>query len=113
MGGWFVDIFVEYLLRIVFHAANLLRSRRWPTVTATVLSADCPHAAYGCDVATVYYEYVVNGEKHGDTFGKPFISQESGKDYAANVVKGMHFKVRVKPDDPTKSVPLWPPSPVV
>ena len=107
MGGWFADIFVEYLLRILFHAANLVRSRRWPTVTATVLSSDCPFTITGCTVATVYYEYVVNGEKYGDTFGKPFISQESGKDYAAQFAKEMPFKVRVKPDDPTKSVPLW------
>lgn len=106
MGGWFADIFVEYLLRILFHAANLVRSRRWPTVTATVVSADCPLTTTGCTVATVYYEYVVNGEKYGDTFRKPFISRESGKDYAAQFVKGIPFKVRVKPDDSTTSVPL-------
>lgn len=107
MGGWFVDIFVEYLFRIVFHAANLLRSRRWPIIEATVLSADCPHAAYGCEVATVYFQYVVNGEKYGDAFGKPFISHKSGEDYAAQFVKGRDCKVRLSPNDPTKSVPLW------
>lgn len=109
MGGWYLDILVEYFFRIVFHAANLLRSRRWPIVKATVLSADCPPLQNGCTVATVYYEYLVNGEKYGDAFGKPFIFDESGKDYAAHFVKGRDFKVRVKPDDPTKSVPLWAP----
>ena len=107
MGGLVADIFVEYIFRICFHAANLLRSRRWPIVKATVLSADCPNASYGCTVATVYYEYVVKGEKYGDAFGKPFISHESGEVYAAQFVKGMDFKVRVKLDMPTESVPLW------
>ena len=111
MGGLFVDIFVEYIFRIVFHATDLLRSRKWPIAKATVLSADCPSAAYGCDVATVYYEYLVNGGKYGDTFGKPFILRKSGKDYATQFVKGADFNIRVKPDDPSKSVALWgPPS---
>jgi hypothetical protein len=105
--GWFLDILVEYIFRIFFRAMNLVRSRRWPIVRATVLSADCRHLAYGCTVATVYYEYVVDGEKYGDTFGKPFISHESGEDYVAQFVKGMDFKVRVKPTDAATSVPLW------
>jgi len=75
---------------------NLVRSRKWPIVKATVLSADCPHASYGCEVATVYYEYAINGEKYGDCFGKPFIFEKSGEDYAALFVKGAQFKVRVK-----------------
>lgn len=109
MGGWFADIFVEYLFRVFSHAMNLVRSRKWPIAKATVLSADCEHRASGCTVATVYYEYVVNGDRYGDAFGKPFISQESARHYVAHFVKGMDLKVRVKPRDPTTSVPLWEP----
>jgi hypothetical protein len=106
MSGWFLDIFVEYIFRVFFRAVNLVRSRRWPIVKATVLNADCQPAAHGCTVATVYYEYVVNGEKFGDTFGKPFISSGSGKGYVTQFVKGMDFKVRVKPTDAARSVPV-------
>jgi len=106
MGGLFVDILVEYIFRVVFRAMQLLRSRKWPVVRATVLSADCPQAGFGCTVVTVYYEYVVNGEKHGDTFDKPFVSPDSGEEYAEQIAKGMGFNVRVKPDDATASVPL-------
>ena len=105
MGG-FVDNFIEYIFRVSFRAANLLRSRSWPVVTATTLSADCPHAAYGCTVATVYYEYFVHGEKYGGTFERPFISHESGADYAGQFVKGVDFKIRVRPSEPTTSIPL-------
>ena len=83
-----------------------MRSRGWPTVTATVVSADCPLTTTGCTVATVYYEYVVQWREVWGYISKAFISQESGKDYAAQFVKGIPFKVRVKPDDSTKSVPL-------
>ena len=105
MAGWFLDIFAEYILRIFFRATTLVRSRRWPVVSATVLSADCPNSAFGCTVATVYYEYTIDGERYGNWFEKPFISQESGTIYAAQFVKGADFQVRVKPDNATKSVP--------
>ena len=105
--GWFLDVFVEYFFRIFSRTMNLLRSRRWPIVKATVLGADCEHAALGCTVARVYYKYVVSGEKYENTFGTPFISPQSGADYVAQFVKGMDFKVRVKPTDASTSVPLW------
>lgn len=105
--GWYADIFIEYIFRVFFHVINLLRSRGWQTVTAIALSAECPPAGYGCTVATVYYEYVVDGEKYGDWFGKPFIFSPSGKDYAAKFAKGTEFKVRVKPGDATKSFHPW------
>lgn len=62
--------------------------------------------SYGCTVATVYYEYIVHGEKYGDTFEKPFILHESGAVYAGQFVKGADFKIRVKLDEPTTSIPL-------
>ena len=83
-----------------------MRSRNWPVITATISSADCPRAGYGCTVATVYYEYIVRGEKYGGTFEKPFISYESGAVYAAQFVKGADFKIRVRPHEPTISIPL-------
>src|SRR5215510_10344856 len=106
MGGLFIDVFVEWFFRVLFHGLNLARSRKWPLTKATVLIADCPLATFGCEVATVYYEYAVNGEKHGDSFGKPFISRKSGEDYAL-FVKGTQLDVRVKPDDATRSIALW------
>jgi hypothetical protein len=106
MAGWFLDIFIEYIFRMFVRAVKLLRSRNWPVVKATLLSAECPHASYGCDVATVYYEYVVKGEKYGAAYDKPFVSHDSGAHYSAQFVKGMDFKVRVKPDNPTMSVPI-------
>ena len=67
---------------------------------ATVLSAECPHAGYGCTVATVYYEYIVGGRKYGAAFEKPFIVQESGARFADGFVKGSELMVRVDPRDP-------------
>jgi hypothetical protein len=105
MGGWFVDILVEYLFRVIVRAVRLLRSRDWPVAMGIVLSAECPRSWYGCTVASVYYEYPIAGEKYGAVYEKPFLSHDSGVEYAAQFVKGIDFKVRVKPEDPSTSVP--------
>lgn len=105
MGGWFADVFIEYLFRICVRGVRLLCSRGWPVATATVLSAFCEPASYGCTVATVYYDYDVDGKRYGAAFDQPFISHDSGVEYAANFCKGTKLKVRVSPGDPSKSVP--------
>ena len=108
MAGWFADIFVEWFLRTMFHVMSLVRSRRWPIVEASVLGAQCAAPVAGCPVATIYYEYAVGGgAKYGTWFGRPFIFHASGEAYAAQFVKGLNFRIRVKPGDPTVVVPLW------
>jgi hypothetical protein len=105
MGGWFLDIFIEYLFRVIVRAMRLLRSRNWPAAVGIVLRAECPRSSYGCTVASVYYEYPIAGKSIGAAYEKPFISHDSGMEYAAQFVKGVEFKVRVKPGDPSTSVP--------
>ena len=95
----------EYLFRVSVRAVRLLRSRSWPVAVGTVLSADCPPASYGCTVAYVHYEYPAAGGKHAAVYETPFISPNSGEDFAAKFVKTMGIKVRVKPGDPLTSVP--------
>ncbi len=106
MSGWFAVIFIEYVFRMIIRSANLVRSRNWPVVPAAALSAECPDPWFECSVATIYYEYVVNGEKYGAAYGKPFISRDSGRDYAGHFAKGTNLKVRVKPGNPMVSVPI-------
>jgi hypothetical protein len=83
-----MDTYIEYIIRVVIRAANLIRSRRWPTLKATVVNADCPEPEHGCTVATLHYEYVVSGDKYGNTFEKPFIEPESGVSMRRYLIKG-------------------------
>ena len=105
MFGWFVDIYVEYFFRVVVRAVRLARSSDWVVVRSTVLSAECPHAGYGCTVATVYYEYIVGGQKYGAAFEKAFVEYESGARFAGGFAKGAEFAVRVDPRDSAVTVP--------
>ena len=104
--GWFADIFIEYLVRIIVGFVKRFRSRNWPLTEATVMSADCPAVVLGCAVATVYYEYPVGSDKYGAAFDRPFLTNDSGKRFAARLTKGVKFTVRVNPKDPSASVPL-------
>ena len=105
MFGWFVDIYVEYLFRVTVRAVRLVRSRDWPVMRATALSAECPHAGYGCTVATVYYEYIVGRQKHGAAFEKAFVVYDSGARFAGGFMKGSELAVRVDPRNPLVTVP--------
>ena len=104
MGGWFVDIFVEYLIRTVVRIVKRRGSSTWPVAKATVTSTACPNAVYGCDVAEVDYTYRVEGELYTGTNEKPFILHNSWEDYVRRYAQGTEFTVRVKPDNPALSI---------
>src|SRR5271156_5234495 len=105
MVGWFVDIYGEVFFRVGVRAVRLARSSDWVVVQGAVLSAECPHAGYGCTVATVYYEYIVGGQKYGAAFEKAFLVHDSGARFAGGFVKGAEFAVRVDPRDSPVTVP--------
>jgi len=104
MGGWFVDIFVEYLFRAMARLIKTRGSGTWPIAKATVTSSGCPVVAYGCPIAEVYYTYRVDGELYTGSHQKPFISPNSGENYVRHFAPGTDFAVRLKPGDPSVSI---------
>jgi hypothetical protein len=74
-------------------------------VSGKILSAHFSKAGFGCDVATVTYEYVVDGVKFNGSFEKPFVSHISGERYVDSLKKTMAIRLRVRPDDPSLSIP--------
>ena len=104
MGGWFIDIFVEYLFRVLVRMVKRRGSSTWPIAKAIVTSSACPNAVYGCDVAEVYYTYRVGGELYTGTNEEPFIFHDSGENYISRFALGTEFVVRVKPGDPSATI---------
>jgi hypothetical protein len=103
MVGLFLDIVLEYLIRVIGRAIKRRRSRGWPTVSATVASSECPKSS-GCNLAEIIYLYSVNGERYSGTNKKPFLSHDSAEEYIRHFVPGTEFTVRVKPNDPGVSI---------
>src|ERR1039458_2217092 len=106
MGGWFLDIFIEYLFRVVVRFLKTRGTDTWPVVKATVTSSDCPTASFGCPITEVHYKYVVDGELYTGTHEKAFILLSSGEHYARQLAAGADLCVRLNPGNPAASIVL-------
>jgi hypothetical protein len=104
MGGWFVDIFVEWFVRMIVNDIKLVRSRYWTTVKGVITYSNCLRAGYGCHVTDVNYDYSVGGETHSGAHEEPFMSFSNGEEYAGKFPIGSVYPVRVSPRDPSDSV---------
>ena len=106
MGGWFLDVYVEWLIRMVVNDIRMFRSRSWTVVNGVVFDAVCPQASGGCHVADIYYDYTFSGESLSGIHEEPFVIHSSGEDYVRRLPAGSNYPIRVNPRDPSKSVAI-------
>ncbi len=104
MGGWFLDIFIEYPYRVLVGRLKTRGCNAWLITKATVTSSGCPTALCGRPVAEIYYKYLVNGETYTGIHQKGFIFYNSGENYARLLAPGRELAVRVRPTDPSVSI---------
>jgi len=102
--GLIMDIYVEFLYRLVVSLLKSRRSINWSRAEAEVMSSQCPQATYGCDVAEIYYKYRVDEKLYVGIHQRGFVSNNSGMDYADKFPTGRKIIVRVKPGDASVSV---------
>ena len=103
LSGWFLDVIVEYLYRVMVRAVKARGSAQWRMVKATVNDSRCPSAIYGCHVAEVYYEYRVDGEIYTGIDERPFLWHDSCESYAGRFSPGTEIVIRLRPGDPSVS----------
>lgn len=103
MGGLFVDIFVAYLVRILYQAWRRLGTSTWDLREAKVVSISRPPAAYGCPVVELVYSYEAGDRTCWGSADIPFIWRSSADDYVRKHAAESLLAVRVKPDDPDVS----------
>jgi hypothetical protein len=104
MIGWYFDVLVGFLVRIVTRFVKLRRSEAWPVENGTISAATCPAAMYGGPVAELGYTYIHNGEYYSGVHTKAFMLKSSAEDYVSKIHIGSQIPVRVKPTDPETSV---------
>jgi hypothetical protein len=102
MGGFFLDIIVEYLIRAIGRATKRRWSRDWPTTKATVVSSN--HKTSSCNLTEVVYAYRFNGERYSGMNKKPFWFSIHAEIYIRDLPPGTEFIVRVKPNHPEVSI---------
>jgi hypothetical protein len=103
MGGLVLDVYVEYLVRVVIRFVRVLRGRAWRTEKAEVTSTGHRPAGLGCAIADLTYKYFVAGEPFTGTEAKPFIMTSSAEDYTSHYCTGSGIIVRVDPQKPESS----------
>jgi hypothetical protein len=103
MGGFFLDIIVEYLIRVTGRAIKRRRSRGWPTTKATLVSATYNKSS-SCNLTEVVYTYRFNGERYSGMNKKPFWFSIHAEIYIRDLPPGTEFIVRVKPNHPEVSI---------
>jgi hypothetical protein len=108
MGGWFVDIFVGYLITLFKMVARERKARRckdWRVTTATIVGTSSQAEPFiPRPVAEIVYTYHLDGGFYGGVDEKPFYRESSAKDYASKFSKGDNLIVRVKPGEPEVSL---------
>lgn len=104
MIGWYFDVVVGFLIRIVIRFFKLRSSEAWPVENGTIFATTCPAAMYGGPVAELGYTYIHNGEYYSGVHTKAFMLKSSAQDYVSKIHIGSQIAVRVKPTDPETSV---------
>ncbi len=104
MIGWYLDVLVSYLIRIVIRTIKARGSGTWPAEKATVTGSSCDHAPYGGPVAEITYAYTHEGEYCSGMHCEPFILRGPAEEYVARFPAGGDVIVRVKPGEPDVSI---------
>ncbi len=103
MGGLVIDIYVEFLIRVIIRFFKTRGSAAWPIIEAKVTSTG-RRGGYGCDVADVNYHYRVEGELYAATDSVPFIFMNSAEQYLEEHSAGSKLLVRIKSGSPECSI---------
>ncbi|HSY93539.1 MAG TPA: hypothetical protein VK812_19425 [Candidatus Binatus sp.] len=102
--GFFLDIYVEYFIRIIFRFFKALGSHEWPLEAASITGTNYRPGGFGCAVAEIRYEYKLDGKLYTGVNGKPFVINRSAETYVEQYSPASQLRVRVKPGTPGLSV---------
>src|SRR5579864_7632011 len=101
--GLVIDVYVEYLFRVMVRFLKRWNARSWKVVTAKV-TATGYRSGFGCAVADLSYKYKFDGRAYTGTNSVPFIYDRSAKEYIEHYAPKSQIIIRVKPGDPGLSV---------
>lgn len=99
MAGWFLDVLVAYLIRVVVRFVKARRSASWIVCKGTVTTSKRSREALECELAEITYLYRVDGEPYAGTNQKPFLSSKLADIHVAWFPPGSEITVRVNPAD--------------
>jgi hypothetical protein len=110
MAGWFLDVFVGWVITLYRIAARSMLAREtkeWRAISAVISSATFQGEAYmPRPVALIAYTYRHEDGSYLGVDEKPFFFRSSAKAYADQFKRGDPLIIRVKPGEPETSFVL-------
>ena len=107
---FFIDVFVEYLIRVLARFVKEIRTKSWPRVSAEVVSAESDSGVTALRLARVHFRYQVDGVVYEGSDTKPFFNLDYRDQHLRKHPPGTRMGVVVNPKDPTSSFlrnPFW------
>lgn len=104
MGGWFADIFIEWIVRMVAKSVRRVQNYAWPVVEGVITNAQCQQAHYGCQVADVHFDYAFESVECSSFHEEPFLLHDTGENWARCMRVGSKVPIRVNPKEPSQTV---------
>ena len=104
MGGFALDIYIEFFFRTIVRWFRHLRAKSWPIVMAKVTTKNCRPGGIGCALGEVTYLYRVDGDPYTGLDAKPFIFTNSAERYIAEYSVGKALPLRVDKKNPEVSL---------
>jgi hypothetical protein len=112
MAGWFLDVFVGWLItlyRILTRSMRVRETKEWRVISAVISSATFQGESYmPRPLALIAYTYRCEGSSYLGVDEKPFFFRSSAKAYADQFKRGDPLIIRVKPGELDTSVVLDP-----
>ena len=102
LAGWFIDILVVYLFRVVVRFVKARGSAAWIVCKATVTGSR--YLLKTCDVVEITYLYRLDGEPFTGISQEPFLSSTLAKRQVDWFPAGSEIVVRVNPTDHQTSI---------
>jgi|SRR5271166_6141205 len=103
LTGWYMDILVGYLIRILIGIVKARGSDHRLVEKAQITGSRCDGAGFGGPVGEVTYAFHHQGEFCSGMHREPFLLRSSADDYISRFTTGSDVIVRVKPGEPEVS----------
>jgi hypothetical protein len=105
MGGFVIDIYIEFFFWTIVNLVRRVGTSKWPVFRAVVSKSERRKPGMGCTVIAIHYKYRNADMRREGTHKEPFIFDNYAEAYLRRFHGGSEFSVRVNPKDPSHSIP--------
>ena len=105
MAGFVIDIYIGFVVRWMIILWRGVGSRKWPTVSGTIVRCRFEKPGYGGNYVVLEYKYKVDWERFHGVIMKPYMYPNYADAFVRHHPPDMELKIRTDPKKPARSFP--------